>query len=140
MPLVLLEAAPNIHILALTSLADEKAAAAMIDAGPTGFLAKDLPTPAMISAICAAATGLNVLSGPATRLIATSQYRDRPQLDDAEQQLLGLVMDGRSNNEIAAAIHLAESTVKYHLNGLMTKFQVRNRIKLAVRASELGYH
>ncbi|GAA0341983.1 protein of unknown function [Micropruina glycogenica] len=31
-------------------------------------------------------------------------------------------------------------TVKYHLNGLMTKFQVRNRIKLAVRASELGYH
>lgn len=61
-------------------------------------------------------------------------------LDDAEQQLLGLVMDRRSNNEIAAAIHLAESTVKYHLNGLMTKFQVRNRIKLAVRASELGYH
>ena len=134
------QAAPDLHILALTSLADEQSAAAMIDAGATGFLAKDLPPPSMISAICAAASGLNVLSGPASRLIATSPYRDRPKLDDTEQQLLGLVMDGRSNNEIAEAIHLAESTVKYHLNGLMAKFQVRNRVKLAVRASELGYH
>lgn len=134
------QAAPELHILALTSLTHEHAAAAMIDAGATGFLAKDLPTNAMISAICAAATGLNVLSGPASRLIATDPYRERPHLDEAEQQLLGLVMDGRTNNEIAKAIHLAESTVKYHLNGLMAKFQVTSRIKLAVKAAELGYH
>lgn len=133
-------AAPRLRILALSSLTDEQAAATMIDAGASGFLAKDLPTQAMISAICAAASGLSVLSGPGTRLIATAPYRERPQLDDAEQQLLGLVMDGRTNNEIAEAVHLAESTVKYHLNALMVKFQVRSRITLAVRAAELGYH
>ncbi|MFT4225345.1 response regulator transcription factor [Micropruina sp.] len=132
-------AAPRVQILALTSLTDEQAAAAMIDAGANGFLAKDLPTPAMINAICAAATGLQVLSGPATRLVATDPYRDRPHLETPERRLLGLVMDGRSNSEIAKAVHLSESTVKYHLNALMAKFQVSNRVTLAVRAAQLGY-
>lgn len=133
------QSAPDVQILALTSLTDEASAASMIDAGACGFLAKDLPTSAMISAICAAATGLNVLSGPATRLIATGPYRDRPQLDEAERRLLSLVMDGRSNNEIAQAVHVTESTVKYHLTALMAKFDVHNRTRLAVRAAELGY-
>ena len=74
-----------------------------------------------------------------TRIVraAVAARQDRPRLDGLtyrERDVLALLSEGLSNAEIAERPHVAVSTVKTHVTGLMTKTGVTNRVKLAVLA------
>lgn len=133
------QVAPNVKVLALTSLIDEAWAAAVIRAGASGFLTKDCPVPVMVHSIVATAAGLSVLSGPAAGLISTDRHSDRPELSDTELAVLRLLAQGQPTSSIAEAVFLSQSTVKYHIAALMTKLEVSNRVMLAVKAHQLGF-
>lgn len=129
---------PSTRVLALTSLTDPSAAAAMIAAGALGFLPKDLSVPAMVHAIEAARRGVSVLAGAGAELLGQQAPPvERPELSDTEVAILRLVRDGQTNEQIAGAVYLSPSTVKYHVSALITKLGATNRVTLAIKAHEL---
>ncbi len=133
------KADPNIYVLALTSLTDPQSAAAMVAAGAAGFLPKDLPVDAIAYAVQAARHGVAVLAGPGVDLIGDTHRPDLALfLNDTERQILQLIGQGMTTDQIAQQVYLSPSTVKYHVTVLMKKLGATNRVTLAVRAYELG--
>lgn len=59
-------------------------------------------------------------------------------LSDREMEVLKLLVEGHSNGAIAEALFLSESTIKAHLRGIMTKFEVNDRVQVAVVALRSG--
>jgi DNA-binding NarL/FixJ family response regulator len=78
--------------------------------------------PAVVRAVCA---------GQVTLPRQLRQPAERPVLSVREKQILGLVTLGLANAEIAATLHLAESTVKSHLSSAFVKLGVRSRNEAA---------
>lgn len=72
-------------------------------------------------------------TGETTGLQATRAELDDP-LTDKEERILELIAQGRSNKQIAAAVFLAEGTVKNYVSRIMEKLQARSRLELAMRA------
>jgi DNA-binding NarL/FixJ family response regulator len=131
-------ASPTTQVLALTSLADPSAAAAMLQAGALGFLPKDLPVPALLHSIQAASHGVAVLAGGAAGLIDKRAGAKVPDLSETERKVLELLAAGHTNEQIAERLYLALSTVKHQISSLLIKLEATNRVTLAVRAHELG--
>lgn len=77
------------------------------------------------------------------RHLADGQRRGPPAwadlLTDREHDVLGLMMKGRSNAEIAGVLFLSEGTVKTHVAGIFAKLRVRDRLQAVVMAHESGY-
>jgi DNA-binding NarL/FixJ family response regulator len=59
-------------------------------------------------------------------------------LSSREREVFVLIGQGRTNGEIAAALHLSESTVKTHVGRVLLKLELRNRVQAVIRAYELG--
>lgn len=59
-------------------------------------------------------------------------------LTPTEQNVLRLLSKGATNREIAAALHIEETTVKKHVSNMLKKTGLRNRVALAVAAQSLG--
>ena len=55
-----------------------------------------------------------------------------------EQQIVRLLMNGKTNKEIAIAIKISEKTVKHYMTALMQKLQVRNRLEVVIAAQRFG--
>ena len=63
----------------------------------------------------------------------------RPALNESQVRILRLVAEGFSNREIAAQVYLSENTVKSHLQDILQKLGVRNRVEAAIRATKEGW-
>ena len=63
----------------------------------------------------------------------------RPDLTEREMEILGMVVDGASNREVANKLHLSENTIKFHVRQLLEKAEVANRTELATRAVQSGW-
>jgi DNA-binding NarL/FixJ family response regulator len=117
-----------------------------LKAGARGFLLKDAGPELLIQAVRAAANGDALIAPNITiRLLAafsesTGQPPAQPiaPLTDREEEVLLTVARGRTNSEIADALHISLSTVKTHLTALMNKLGARNRVELAMWAYETG--
>ena len=131
---------PAARVLVLTTFDDDEHLYPALSAGAQGFLGKDAPPEQLLDAIRRTAAGESPFSPDVlTRIVRTAVAArpDRPRLDgltDRERDVLALLSEGLSNAEIAERLHVAVSTVKTHVTGLMTKTGVTNRVKLAVLA------
>ncbi len=136
---LLREASPRTQVLALTSLTDPKAASAMLNAGALGFLPKDLSPEAIVHAVQSARHGLAVLGGAGAGMVERQHRADvADMLTPVERQILVMIREGSTTEEISRAVFLSQSTVKYHIAALMEKLGASNRVRLAIRAYELG--
>ncbi|ASO21855.1 DNA-binding NarL/FixJ family response regulator [Actinoalloteichus hoggarensis] len=115
--------------------------------GAAGFLVKDTEPMELIHAVRVVARGDALLAPAVTRrLIAEIACRRRaPEpspllngLTDREREVLGLVAEGLSNDEIAARLVLSPATAKTHVSRIMTKLRSRDRAQLVVTAYESG--
>jgi DNA-binding NarL/FixJ family response regulator len=139
---------PDTRVLALTTFDDDEDVFAALRAGAVGYLLKDVSADRLVEALLAAARGESVLQpSVAARVVARfAQLPDdappRPQplvvpLSDREREVLRLLADGASNREIAAALFLAEGTVKNHVTNVLAKLGARDRTQAALRARAL---
>jgi DNA-binding NarL/FixJ family response regulator len=134
----IIAARPGTRILVLTTFDDDEHLYPALSAGAQGFLGKDSPPGQLLDAIRRTANGESPFSPDVlTRLVraAVQARRDTPRLGDLtdrERDVLALVAEGLTNAEIADRLHVAVSTVKSHVTGLMTKTGASNRVKLAV--------
>ncbi|GAB4052855.1 response regulator [Catellatospora paridis] len=140
---------PGVRVIVLTTFDDDEDVFAALRAGALGYLLKDASSAQLVEAVLAAARDEAVLQpSVAAKVVARfarlpdEQPAARPQplvvpLSERELEVLRLLADGRSNREIAAALFLAEGTVKNHVSGLLAKLGARDRTQAALRARAL---
>jgi DNA-binding NarL/FixJ family response regulator len=98
---------------------------AALEAGADGIVPESRAESALAPAVAAAFAGLVTLP------VETRGHSLRPALSAREKQVLGLVVLGLSNAEIAGKLHVAETTVKSHLSSTFRKLGVRSRSQAA---------
>ena len=136
------------RILILTTFHLDDYVTEALRAGASGFLLKDATGDQLVEAIRVVASGEAMLAPSVTRRLLERMARDaggagdgrdlRNLLSAREVDVLLLVARGMSNAEIGAQLHLAETTVKSHVQSLLAKLGVRDRLQAAVAAYESG--
>lgn len=137
------EVSPDTRILILTSFADDRNVHEAIRAGALGYLLKDVLKPELLRAIQAALQNRPTLHPEAQRLLmrqVASPADPSPlqDLTERERDVLRLIAQGRSNKEIAAALHLTEGTVKGYVSAILVKLHVADRTQAALCAVRHG--
>ena len=121
----------KIKIIALTSYIDDGLVQGALQAGANGYLMKNVQTEELANAIRSAAVGRMALSPEASEALSESaEFPVIPaeDLTDRERDVLRLLIDGLSNNEIAERLIISPSTVKYHIGNIYNKLGVDSRV------------
>ena len=135
-------------VVVLTTFGHDKYVYRALRAGAAGFLLKDAPSTRLLAAVRAAASGDSLIEPAITRRMverfagpepATQLPENLRSLTDREQETLRLMARGLSNAEIAAALVVAETTVKTHVARILAKLGVRDRLQAVVTAYETGF-
>jgi DNA-binding NarL/FixJ family response regulator len=139
------------RVLILTTFDLDQYVFAGLKAGASGFLLKDAPPAELLSAVRTVAAGDAVLAPSATRRLidqfapllpdpGRQQDQDAvlSKLTDRERTVFEQLAAGRSNREIATALHLSEGTVKIHVGRILAKLDLRDRVQAVVLAYESG--
>jgi two-component system response regulator DevR len=131
--------APRSNVLMLTSYPDDDALFGSIMAGASGYMLKSATPSELIDAVRRLAQGESLLAPSVTRQVL-SRVRQNPLLarDDRlasltarEQQVLELLITGKTNAQIAREIHISEKTVKNHVSTILGKLEVARRTEAA---------
>jgi DNA-binding NarL/FixJ family response regulator len=136
------------RVVVLTTFELDEYVFEALRAGASGFLIKDSEPADVLRAVRAAAAGDSLLSPAVTRRVIAefagrpAPRRDRfPSLDpltDREREVVALVAEGLSNDEIAAQLAVSPATVRTHVGRSMSKLDARDRAQLVVIAFQTG--
>jgi NarL family two-component system response regulator LiaR len=127
---------PQVRVLALTSFEEDKLVQDALRAGAIGYLMKTVTARELAAAIRAAYEGKMTLSPEAAQALvrANEQSQETNELTDREREVLKLMVDGMDNSEIAEALVVSLSTVKYHISNILLKLGVENRVAAVTTA------
>jgi NarL family two-component system response regulator LiaR len=130
---------PKIQILALTSFQDEKHVQAALHAGAVGYLMKDMSAEDLAKAIRLAAEGKPTLSPEAAQALiqaATQPRKVGDDLTDREREVLGCMVKGMSNPQIAEKLVVSPGTIKFHVSSILSKLGVSSRTEAVAFAMQ----
>jgi len=136
-------------VLILTTFDVDADVFAALEAGAAGFLLKGADEHTLLSAVRSVAAGEGTLDQRLTRRILREfGERRRPGvtratsaavvLTDREREVLGLLTEGLSNAEIAERLFVEQTTVKYHLAGILQKTGARDRLQAVLWGIRAG--
>ncbi|HET8601844.1 MAG TPA: response regulator transcription factor [Segeticoccus sp.] len=139
-------------VLVLTTFDDDELVLESLRSGAQGYLLKDVSLAELVGAIETLAAGGRLVQPAVTegllqRIVNGASAPARAEearvgpatpLTEREREVLRLLAGGYSNREIAAALHLAEGTVKNHVSSLLLKLGVRDRTRAVLKGLELG--
>jgi DNA-binding NarL/FixJ family response regulator len=131
---------PDVEVIALTSVLEDKAVSGAVRAGAIGYLLKDTQADELCRSIKAAAAGQVQLSPQAAlRLMREVQVPQSPEkLTARETEVLRLLAQGMSNREIGTTLVIGEKTVKTHVSSILSKLGVPSRTQAALYAVRIG--
>lgn len=147
------ESNPEIKIVILTSHTDEKEVMDALAAGANAYAMKDIKTEHLVSIIQTASRGAfwldpaiakvvmqkkNILPGNNKPYTRAAFKADHANLTEREYEVLKLVVDGKSNNQIAEDLKISEHTAKAHVCNIIQKLVVDDRTQAAVKAIKDG--
>lgn len=144
--------APEVRVLLLTTFDLDEYVIDGLEAGASGFLTKDAEPGDILSAIRAVAAGDAVIAPSATRRLLSRLTARMPnatsssssartsvaQLSPREYEIFLEIARGATNAEIAATLHLAESTVKNNVGRIFAKVGARDRVHAVIIAHQAG--
>jgi NarL family two-component system response regulator LiaR len=128
---------PEIKIIAMTSFEDEQLVQGVLAAGAISYLLKNVTSDELATAIRAASLGKSTLSPEAAgALIHATRPTKQPSFDltEREREVLNLVVQGHSNQQIAEAMVISVATVKAHISSILSKLQVSSRAEASAYA------
>jgi len=136
------------RVLVLTTFDIDDYVFAALRAGASGFLLKDAEPDEIITAVRVVAGGESLLAPQVTRRLIEEFVRSTPRpagaatdlrrLTRRETEVLALAARGLSNAEIAEALTLGGSTIKTHMNNVLSKLQLRDRVQATIFAYDVG--
>ncbi|TDQ46596.1 response regulator [Actinorugispora endophytica] len=142
------DALAGTRVVVLTTFELDEYVFDALRAGAAGFLIKDSEPAEMLRAVRLAARGESLLSPSVTRRVisaftAGSVTRRAPhpglaRLTDREREVLALVGEGLSNDEIAGRLVVSPATARTHVSRAMVKLHARDRAQLVVIAYQSG--
>ena len=127
------------RVIILTTYDSDADVMAAIDAGASGYLLKDAPPEELAIAVRTAATGGSALAPAiATRLLERLRA-PRAGLSPRELEVLQLVAEGLSNQQISQRLFLSQATIKTHLAHVYAKLDVDSRSAAVASATKRGF-
>ena len=131
---------PEVEIIALTSVREDRSVVNAVKAGAIGYLLKDTDASELCRSIQAAFEGKVQLSPEASaRLMKALQSPDPlDELTERELEVLVSLSQGLSNSEIAEFLSVTEKTVKTHVSNVLAKLSVKSRTQAALYAWQNG--
>ncbi len=126
----ILAAYPEIKIVAMTSFEEETLVQGVLAAGAISYLLKNVTSDELANAIRAAHSGRSTLAPEAAKaLIQATRPPKQPLVDltEREKEVLQLVVQGQSNQQIADRMVISLATVKAHISNILSKLQVSSR-------------
>jgi DNA-binding NarL/FixJ family response regulator len=135
-------------VLVLTTFDLDEYVYEAIRAGASGFSLKSTPPQQLVAGVRAVMSGEALLAPEVTRRLL-ERFVERPppnvatppelaELTSRELEVLRLIADGQSNAEIAATLYLSNATVKTHVNHILTKLRLRDRVQAVAAAYRCG--
>jgi NarL family two-component system response regulator LiaR len=141
----IMEELPECRVIVLTSFLDDEKLYPVIEAGAFSYLLKTSRASEIAEAIRAAARGQSVLESQVAskmmnRFRKPAQTAPLPheELTEREMEVLQLIAQGKSNQEVADELFIGIKTVKYHLTNLFSKLGVEDRTQAAIYAHRHG--
>ncbi len=137
----------DVRVVILTTFGVDEYVFEAIRSGASGFLVKDTDPEELLQAVRVVAGGEALLSPSVTRRLieefSAHAKEPRPteeleQLTEREREVMALVAEGLSNNEIAQKLFVSPATAKTHVSRAMVKLGARDRAQLVVIAYESG--
>lgn len=139
------ESLPNVHIVMLTSHTLQTEVLAALASGADAYCIKGASLDRLLAAIEAAKDGATYLDPQIARLVMDNLKPPAPErhpsldlLSEREMEVLKLIVEGKSNAEIAEQLYLSTNTIKTHVRGIMNKLAVDDRVQAAVIALRSG--
>jgi DNA-binding NarL/FixJ family response regulator len=119
---------PDVHVVIFTGGAESSEVRRARAAGVDGVLMKTMPVGDLIRAIRDVADGKEVVDRDlAGALFSADADTGRVPLSDRETEVLGLLAQGMSNKEVAAALFISRATVKSHIENILRKLEANDR-------------
>jgi len=138
---------PELPVLILTSHSQKPLIARLIEAGAQGYCLKGIAAETLILALRSVAIGASWWDPTATKEIYAALQGAEPAstspnlsetlenpLTKREQEILALVANGKSNQEIAENLYITPGTVRVHVHAILQKLEVRDRTQAAIMA------
>ncbi|MFJ8954988.1 response regulator [Streptomyces sp. NPDC102381] len=144
------DAATAPRVIMLTTFDLDDLVYEALSAGASGFLLKDVTPEHLVAAVRLVRTGDALLAPAITRRLVERHARQASEAEPSaphpglsaltprELDVLRLLAQGLSNSELAARLHLSETTVKTHVSRILAKLQLRDRVQAVVTAYETG--
>ncbi len=143
----LLRDLPGVAVIVITTFDLDEYAVDALRAGAVGFLLKDSPARLIVDAVHVAAAGDALISPQVTKRLLDRFAAQAPpigadprleQLTPRERDVLLEIAAGRTNAQIAAGLHLEESTIKGHVGKILAKLDLPSRVQAVIYAYETG--
>ena len=142
----IVQASPHVGVLVLTMLEDDDSVFGAMRAGARGYLLKGANKAEVLRAISVVAHGEAIFSPPIAQRLMQYFANMRPvipqhafpELTEREREVLGLIVDGKSNAQIAELLTLSLKTVSNHISNIFSKLQVLDRAQAVTRARQMG--
>jgi NarL family two-component system response regulator LiaR len=133
---------PDIQVLVLSSFSDPPSVQRVMQAGAIGYLLKDVSMDELADGIRAAAAGQTVVSPEAAQALVRAAGPQVPlpgyDLTERQVEILALLVEGLSNNEIAERLVLSPYTVRNHISEILSKLGTSTRTEAAALAVRQG--
>lgn len=126
---------PGIYIIGLSTFNQQSFIQKMIDNGAFGYVLKNATQQELMEGIHTVMSGRQYLSHEAAQSLRKSNNGNTPVLTRREKEVLELIADGLTNNEIAEKLFISSTTVDTHRKNLLAKFEAKNiamLVKMAV--------
>ena len=130
---------PSVLVIGLSTFNQQSFIQKMMENGASGYVLKNATQEELMEAIQAVAIGKTYLSEEAATSLRKYAESEIPVITRREKEVLGLIADGMTNNEIAQKLFISTTTVDSHRKNLLTKFEAKNTALLIRTAAQLHF-